>query len=137
LSSRVGDLCRLLGFGTIFVLMAWATSGLTDRQHESAWPVWILDGIVALLIGNVVKEFAFYLCARVVNSFGRNFYRKGVMLDGKTFNEVFRSDGTWRRCEFGMRETVCEWTDAFGACHKSVSAQGPKSRGAFKTTRSG
>jgi hypothetical protein len=78
--------------------------------------------VLAILIGNVVKECAIWVSARIANSFGVNFYRQGVMLNGKSFTEVIRSDGTWRRCEFSERETVCEWTDRFGAISRSVTA---------------
>ncbi len=94
---------------------------LADAALADAWYVWILDVILAVLIGNVVKECAIRVSARVANAFGVDFYRRGLMLDGRAFREVVRADGTWRRCEFGDQETICEWTDSFGACSRSVS----------------
>ena len=121
LSSRVIDLCRLLAFVTIVSLMIFETRAFALSEWRTGWPVWVLDGILAILIGNIVKECAIWMSARLANAFGVNFHRRGVMLNGRRFSEVFRSDGTWRRCEFGDRETICEWTDRFGACSRSVS----------------
>ncbi len=124
LSSRLTDLCRLLGVGTIVAIMAFETDSFVVEGLRTGWPVWALDGIVAILIGNVVKEVAIWLSARIVNALGADLYRQGVMLNGHAFAEVFRSDGTWRRHEFGDRETICEWTDRFGACSRRVT--GPR-----------
>ena len=124
LSSRLADLCRLLGFVTIVSLMIFETGALARSAMPDVWYVWVLDVILAILVGNIVKECAIWVSARIANSLGINFHRKGVMLSGKSFSEVIRSDGTWRRCEFSERETVCEWTDRFGAITRSVT--GPR-----------
>jgi hypothetical protein len=124
LSARLVDMCRLLGFAAIVSLTIFETGAFTFRDLHAEWPVLILDGVLAILVGNIVKECAIWVCVRVVNAYGRDFFRRGVMLNGKRFSEVFRSDGTWRRCEFGDRETVCEWTDRFGAISRSVT--GPR-----------
>jgi hypothetical protein len=123
MSSRVTDLCRLLGVATITLIMVFETRGLAADALGTRWPVWLLDSILAILIGNLVKETTLWLGARLVNAFGADFYRKGVMLDGKAFTEILHPDGTWRRCEFGDSETTCEWTDRFGACYRSVTRQ--------------
>ena len=119
-SSRLADLCRLLGFVTLILVFAFATGGFAAARTPTAWGQWLLDGIVALLIGNVVKECALVVCIRIVNALGRNFYRKGVRLNGTPFRETFNADGSWRRCEYAPGETVCEWTDTFGACNRST-----------------
>jgi len=124
LSSRLAEFCRLLGLVTIVLIMAFETDGFATKGLPGTRLAWVLDGIVAILIGNVAKEFAIAVCSRVMNWLGLDFYRKGVMLNGRVFSEIVRSDGTWRRCEFGKRETVCEWTDRFGACNRSVT--GPR-----------
>ncbi len=121
LSSRVIDFCRLLAFATMVSLMLFETRDFALQGLRTGWPVWVLDGLLAILVGNIVKECAIWISARIVNSLGLNFHRRGVMLNGKWFSEVVRSDGTWRRCEFGDRETTCEWTDRFGAASRSVS----------------
>ncbi len=124
MSSRVLDLCRLIAFLTIVALMMFETRAAAFHELRIDWFVFVLDGILAILVGNIVKECAIWVSARIANSLSVNFYRRGVMLNGKRFSEVFRSDGTWRRCEFGDRETVCEWTDRFGAISRSVT--GPR-----------
>jgi len=124
LSSRLTDLCRLLGLATIVSLMLFGTRGLTDAPLSEVWCAWVFGAIVSIALGNLVKECAIWISARVVNSFCIDFYRRGVTLDGKAFREVFRADGTWRRCEFSDLQTICEWTDQFGACNRSIS--GPR-----------
>ena len=126
LSSRLTDLGRLLGFVTIVSVILFGTRGFAHAPLSEVWYAWVFGSIVAILLGNLVKECAIWVSARIANAFGVDFYRRGVMLDGTSFREVLRSDGTWRRCEFRDRETVCEWTDAFGACSRSVS--GPRRR---------
>lgn len=120
-SSQVLNACRLLAFVTIVWLMMFQTRGLTLRGE---WYAWALDALLAILIGNLVKECAIWVGARVVNSFGVDFHRQGFMLNGNSFSEVIRADGTWRRCEFSEHETVCEWIDTFGKSSRSVS--GPR-----------
>jgi len=120
-SARITDLCRLLGLGSIVGIMAFETRGLALLDVQRFWPVWLLDGVLAILIGNIVREVAIWLGVRIVNAFGAGFYRRGMMLDGTPFTEVFHPDGTWRRCEYPDGETICEWTDRFGACHRSVT----------------
>lgn len=119
-SSRVTDLCRLLGLATIALIMKFETQALAAEHLASQWPVWLLDAALALLMGNLVKEVTTWLGARIVNTLGADFYRKGFMFNGAPFTEIFHPDGTWRRCEFGAHETICEWTDRFGTCHRSV-----------------
>ena len=121
LSSRLTDFCRLLAFATIVSLTMFETRALALHDLRTEWPVWILDVVLATLIGNVVKECAIWVSARIVNSLGIDFRRRGVMLNGKRFSELFRADGTWRRCEFGHGQTICEWTDRFGACSRSIT----------------
>ena len=124
LSSRVVDFCRLLAFATIVSLTMFETRAFALHDLRTEWPVAILDVLLAILIGNIVKECAIWISARIANSLGVNFHRRGVMLNGKRFSELFRADGTWRRCELGQGETICEWTDRFGACSRSVT--GPR-----------
>jgi hypothetical protein len=121
-SARVTDFCRLLGFVTIVSLMMFQTRGIALTRLSDAWYVWVLDGILAILIGNVVKECAIWLGARITNWFGVDFYRRGVTLGGNSFSEVIHTDGTWRRCEYSDQETICEWTDRFGAINRTVTA---------------
>jgi hypothetical protein len=122
LSSRLTDLGRLLGFVTIVSVILLGTRGFAHAPLSEVWYAWVFGVIVAILLGNLVKECAVWVSARIANAFGVDFYRRGVTVDGTSFREVLRSDGTWRRCEFGDLQTTCEWTDRFGACYRSISA---------------
>jgi type IV secretory pathway VirB2 component (pilin) len=135
-SSRLTDLCRLLGFGTLILILAFETGGFASSGGSPpAWGQWLLDAIVAVLIGNLVKELALVLCVRIVNAMGRNFYRKGIRLNGTPFRETFHPDGSWRRCEYRAEETVCEWTDAFGACNRSIVRLSPEAHAVMEARR--
>ena len=111
-------MCRLLGFITVIGTLVFETDGFATQGVARV--VWIPDAVVALLLGNLVKECAVYLCSRILNALGRDFYRRGVLFDGTPFSERFHADGTWRRFEYRPQHTVCEWTDNFGACYRRV-----------------
>jgi hypothetical protein len=74
--------------------------------------------LTAILFGNVAKEFAFELCARLVNWSGRSFVRNGLTLGGNTYCEIQFSDGTWMRSEMGPAGTFYEWTEPDGRCSR-------------------
>jgi hypothetical protein len=120
-SSRVLHFSRLLAFvsGTLILIFETRGLGASGLQGER-YLVWVLDATLALLIANLVKECAIWVGARALNAFNVDFHRKGVMLNGRSFSETLHSDGTWRRCESGDGEIVCERMDRFGACSRSV-----------------
>src|SRR5690348_7831677 len=82
-SSRVISLCRLLGLATIAAITVLCTRGLAHTRLSDDWYVWALAVILATLIGNIVKECAMAVCARIVNSLGIDFYRRGVTINGR------------------------------------------------------
>jgi hypothetical protein len=116
--SELAWLCRLLGCLVIAVsLRAELREGLLPNT-AAAFTQFGLAAITAVLFGNVVKEFAFDLCARCVMWSGRTFVRNGLTVSGKTFCEIQFRDGTWLRCETGDASTSCEWTEPDGRCNR-------------------
>ncbi len=114
--------CRLIGCAVIGSLMYFQLqeAGASTFTYV-ALAEWPLAALISLLIGNLAKEMAFTVCERIAASLGRDFDRRGYMLDGRKFRETTHVDGTWIRCESGPRGTVCEWTDAYGHCSKVVT----------------
>ena len=125
-SAILTSSCRVLG---IVVMLAIArislSNGLTTGALNAATQC-VFIGLVAILLGNLAKETAIDLGARVMNSLGRDFSRTGATLGGNVYRETLYSDGTWIRCESGPAGTVCEWTDTSGACNRIVT--GPQDR---------
>jgi hypothetical protein len=74
--------------------------------------------LTAVLFGNIAKEFAFDLCARLILWSGRSFVRNGLTVGGKTFSEIQFRDGTWVRSETGSTGTFCEWRQQDGRCNR-------------------
>ncbi len=109
---------RFLGCASIAcILRVELCNGLTtDLLSTGAYL--LVAGLTAVLIGNIVKEMAFCLCAAAVNASGHVFCRRGFTLGGRTFHEAHYPNGTWMRCESQGRRTACEWTDLLGGCHR-------------------
>jgi hypothetical protein len=78
-------------------------------------------GTLAIVVGNIAKELAIDLGARVLGWCRREYRRDGVKPDGKTYSQTLYPDGTWFRSESGPAGTVCEWTDPSGACNRIVT----------------
>ena len=115
-------LCRVLGGATIAgVLYIEWHGAFFERDHIVSLSYAGLYLLLAVMIGNVVKELCFGFCEQLVNWWGRAFMRHGVLLDGTAYREIRRPDGTWMRCESAAERTVWEWTDRHGACHRIVS----------------
>lgn len=56
---------------------------------------------VALLIGNIAREWTFALCSGVATACGYKFQTKGITRGGRMFLEIHYPKGTWLRCECG------------------------------------
>jgi hypothetical protein len=80
-----------------------------------------MSSVVALLIGNVVKECTFALSAQVVNGLGHPFFRRTRTLRGRVVSETYLPDGTWVRCETWKRGAAWEWTEQDGSCTRVES----------------
>ena len=77
-----------------------------------------IASLTAVLFGNVAKELAFDLAARLTLWRGRPFVRNGRTVGGKTFWEVQFTGGTWMRFETASRQVICEWTEPDGRCNR-------------------
>jgi hypothetical protein len=121
LSSVLGSLCRLSGYAvTVLVLRVTLGGGLESSLLPALLQV-VLAALVALLIGNVVKEWAFALTEGLVTAFGRPFVRKAVAIGGRTSTEIGFPDGTWIRHETWKGGAALEWTERDGSCTRIES----------------
>jgi hypothetical protein len=125
-SSRLTDLCRVLGAVTVASLILFTTRGFAHEPLSEVWYAWVFDVTLAVLMGSLVKEGATWICANLSNASGRDFHRRGVTLGGRAYREVFHADRTWRRSEYGDGETITEWTDRSGQYHRSISGPPPQ-----------
>jgi hypothetical protein len=116
--SRLASLCRVLGCVVIVVsLRVELRDGLLPNTIGAAIQLG-LAGLMAVLYGNVVKEFAFDLIARFTLWSGRTFVRNGLTASGKKFLEIQFRDGTWMRCEAESTRAIYEWTEPDGRCNR-------------------
>ena len=124
LSSVLTSLCRIVGSVTIGGLLYVELHGAA-LGHDLT--VCLLYGglslLLAVMIGNVVKECLFSFSEQLANWCRQDFTRHGVLLNGTAYREIRRPDGTWIRCESAAEVgTVYVWTDTYGRCHRVVSA---------------
>lgn len=116
LSSVLGCMCRLSGLATA-ILMGGVCLG---RGLVASTPVAVLQVggavLLAVLIGNIVKEFAFALMESLVTACGRPFFRKSMTITGRLVCEVWFPGGMWVRCETWRNGAALEWNDRDGSC---------------------
>jgi hypothetical protein len=116
--SRLTSLCRITGCVVIVLsLHAELRNGLLPSTPAALIQVCVAV-LTAVLLGNVAKEFAFDLCARLILWSGQSFVRSGLTVGGKTFWETQLRDGRWVRSEAGPTQTSCEWTQLDGRCNR-------------------
>lgn len=77
-------------------------------------------GLLAILVGNVVRESIVEAGAGILRLCHRHFVRTGVRLDGGAFEELRYPDGRWLTTETRRDGTLREWTDRQGAIHRVV-----------------
>jgi hypothetical protein len=75
-----------------------------------------VSALIAVLLGNIVRECAFEVCSALTTYSGRAFFREGITVAGVKFEEVHYPGGTWFRCESGSEVVTCEWTEPDGRC---------------------
>ena len=121
----ITKLCRFSGCVTLLGVMRIGLSGPAPRSPYHSVLLIIALFLLAVALGNIVKEIAFALCAQLSNWAGFNFRRAGRTLGGTPFRDLQRSDGTWRHLERREREIVVEWTTRDGACRKRVFRRAP------------
>ena len=114
-------LSRVVGWLAICGVLHVALSGGVANDSFAAALQLTASAVLAIALGNLARECTVSVAAQLAVSLGREFWRKGATLDGRTYTEIFRIDGTWMRCVVGSDLTVCEWTDPYGACNKVVT----------------
>jgi len=116
--SRLAALCRVIGCLVVVVsLRAELQDGLLPGNVAAATQLGAA-GLTAILFGNVAKEFAFDLAARLTNWRGHAFVRNGLTVGGNPYWQTQFRDGTWMRCETEAARMICEWTEADGRCNR-------------------
>ncbi len=118
IDSRLAGVSRVLGCAVIAVsLRAELQAGLLPTVPAAAIQL-ALAALTAVLFGNIAKEVALDLVARLAIWRGREFVRTGITLGGSRFWEVHFTDGTWARCETAPSQLTCEWTEPDGRCRR-------------------
>lgn len=116
--SRFASLCRVIGCAVIVAsLRVELRDGLLPNTTGAVTQLG-LAVLTAILLGNIAKEFAFDLCARLTMWSGRAFVRNGFTVGGRRFWEIQFRDGTWMRCETESSQEICEWTKPDGRCNR-------------------
>jgi hypothetical protein len=116
--SRLAGLCRVIGCAAVVAsLRVELRDGLLPNTTGAAIQLGVAV-LTAILLGNVAKEFAFDVFARLTLWSGRTFVRSGLTASGKTFWEAQFRDGTWMRCETESTQSICEWTERDGRCNR-------------------
>lgn len=116
LSAVLGWLCHLSGTLSAVLLVRFSLGRGVGSPVALAVLQVAMAVIVAVLIGNIVKECAFALAEGVVTTFGRPFFRKSMTITGRLVSEIWFPGGTWIRCETWRRGAACEWTERDGSC---------------------
>jgi hypothetical protein len=114
LSLVLGAVCRLSGCAATLSLMYLMLRHLPESSAAAALQV-ALALVVAVFLGNVIKECAFALCETVVTALGRPFARKTVTVRGHLVSEVWLPGGSWIRSETWRGGAACTWTDSDGS----------------------
>ena len=121
----------LIGVRFLACLSIWDIFSVELRNDPttdelSALAYLSLAELTAVLIGNIIKELAFSICAAAVTTSGHVFCRCGFTVGGRTFHEAYYPNSTWMRCESRGRRTLCEWTDPRGGCHRIEVTPSPR-----------
>jgi hypothetical protein len=114
------SLCRLMGGATVLVVMWISMRGPSCPSIVWSTAMSVFALLLAVALGNIVKEVASALCGHIANWCGFDFRRTAITLGGTVFREVRRANGTWRRVELRADGAVGEWTDHNGQCHQRI-----------------
>lgn len=121
LSSVLGSVCRLSGCAATLLILRVTLVRRLDASLPLAVLQLVLTMLVALLIGNIIKEWAFALTEGLVTAFGRPFVRKARAITGRMSTEIGFPDGTWIRHETWSGGAALEWTERDGSCSRIES----------------
>jgi hypothetical protein len=114
----VGVVCRLVGCGVSFGVLTVELQASAGSHGDVLALLWASSALTAVLIGNIAREWMFWVCTSVANFMGHAFHRVGVTLGGRTFLEIYYPTMTWVRCECGAGEFSYEWTEPTGRCNR-------------------
>jgi hypothetical protein len=119
-SDVLTALCRLFGVGAIVAIILLSAHNAERITATEKIPFALLVSVVAITVGNLLKEVAILICATAVNGIGLDFHSTHVTLDGATVDELHRPDGTWERYIRGSGTTIHEWRAADGICRRET-----------------
>jgi hypothetical protein len=114
----VGVVCRLAGCAVSLGTLSVELQASARSHGEALALLWAGSALIALLIGNIAREWMFWICTSVANLMGHAFHRDGVTPGGRTFLEIYYPTMTWVRCECGAGEFSYEWTEPTGRCNR-------------------
>ena len=117
-SDVVGAACRLVGCGVSLGILSVELRASATSHGEALALLWAGSALMAVLIGNIAREWMFGVCSSVATWTGHAFHREGVTLGGRTFLEIHYPTMTWARCECGADEYSYEWTEPTGRCNR-------------------
>lgn len=117
-NAVLGLVCRFTGCITALLLLHVELQHGLASLPAMAVLQGITAGILAVLIGNVVKECSFDLSQHLMTALGYPFVRKSMKFIGRVMSEIeiWFPDGTWIRIETRHRSGALEWTDLDGSC---------------------
>jgi hypothetical protein len=128
-SEILAALCRLLGCAAIVGIVVVSVRNAQDITAQQRVAFALLVSVVAITVGNLVKEVAVLMCSIAVNGLGLDFRSTRLTLDGTAIDEVVRPDGTWDRYLHDERGVVHEWREADGHCRRETLRGGsPRTR---------
>ena len=113
--------CRLLGCATILGVSAASIQHSGAIPPSRILPFALLMLSVAVLIGNLIKELGILIGGVILNWRGLEFHRTRLTLSGGQMREIYRPDRTWDRYILEAGESIHEWSDLEGECHREVS----------------
>jgi len=119
-SEILAALCRLLGCAAIIVIIMLSVRNALTITAPQRLPFALLVSVVAVTVGNLLKEVAVLMCSNAVNWLGLDFRSTRVTLDGTSVDEVVRPNGTWDRYVRDDRVVVHEWREADGVCRQET-----------------
>lgn len=115
-SFILGCLCRLSGLAAAILVLRVSLS----RGWVASTPLAVVQLaaalLLAVLIGNLVKELTFGLMETLVTACGHPFVRKSATVTGRRVSEVWLPGGRWVRCETWRRGAALAWTERDGSC---------------------
>lgn len=135
LSLVLGGCCRLSGLAAaLLVARVCLSRGLAAPPSLAVLQVGA-SVLLAILVGNLIKELIFAVVESLVTACGSPFVRNSLTVTGRRVTELWLPDGTWVRCESWRNGATLTWTQSDGSCSEIAMpaltvarAQPPRSR---------